>query len=404
MIFRTMAGIFLLACACLARGQAASLPATRATAEIPALYIEAVPNISENPVGFKLRFETPNAAPQSLGGEIHLHGAYSRNFSKKSYSLAFDKAIEPMGMRFSRQWILNAAFIDRSLMRHKLSYDLFLSLSTERAPRRAAASRFVDVYLNNQYRGVYLLMERVDSKLLGLGPSDPQQPEPACVYKAVNHDANFAKPGHSGFEQREPDPDTRIFWKPIDDLNNFVMTATVEEFWNPDKGIGARVDLDNAIDFHLLVLLTGNLDGITKNFLLSRDETINEEPKPKFFFAPWDYDGTFGRNWNATKTQTDFWLSNNLFDRLARDPVYQKRFQDRWKELREKQFSVRAIHEMIDANVALLGDAPSRNEKRWAAEDGRYPDKLSFEQDIAEIKQWVEQRVRYLNKRILSEN
>ena len=35
-------------------------------------------------------------------------------------------------------------------------------------------------------------------------------------------------------------------------------------------GIAARLDLANAIDFQLLVLLTSNTDGITKNFILAR--------------------------------------------------------------------------------------------------------------------------------------
>jgi spore coat protein CotH len=346
-----------------------------------------------------MRLEASGSEPAERTGKIHLRGAASKNYAKKSYAMELDRAIDPLGMTYGKHWILNAAFIDRSLMRHKLSYDLFLSMSTEKARRHAAESRFVEVYLNKDYQGVYLLMEQVDGQMTGLLESLPNEPRRACMYKAINHDANFAKAGHSGFEQKEPDPEAMAYWKPLDELHEFILTATEERF---REEIGRKVDLENAIDFHLLVLATGNLDGITKNYYLCRELPLGDA-ETKFFFVPWDYDGTFGRNWNATKTATDFWLSNNLFDKLMADPAYKKRFVERWRELREKEFSVKTVCGMIDENVRTMGKAPERNAARWASQAGIYPDALTFAQDAAEMKQWVEKRFAWLDKRILGE-
>ena len=56
---------------------------------------------------------------------------------------------------------------------------------------------------------------------------------------------------------------------------------------------------------------------------------------------------------------------------------------------------------MIDANARTLGDAARRNARRWPTE-GNYPDKLSFAEDIAQMKSWIAARLKWLDKEIES--
>jgi len=340
----------------------------------------------------------------AVSGVVRIHGGVSQGYPKKSYGLTLETATPWLGMRDSVHWVLNAAFIDRSLMRHKLSYDLFRSLSSAHGKRYSAESRFVEVHLNGRYNGAYLLMERVDRTLLELRRYDSNAPSHACIYKAVDHAANFSQPGHSGYEQREPDIEVQSYWKPLDEFDRFVSRATDAEFQDPEKGIASRLDLDNAIDFHLLVLLTSNLDGITKNFIFARDAVLTNAPAPRFLFAPWDYDGTFGRNWDASQVVPTVWLSNHLFDRLHQDAGFRRKFAARWKQLRERVFSVATIHRLIDDNARTLGDAARRNSVRWRTLDGPYPDRLTFEEDITQMKAWVAERVKWLDAEIERRN
>ena len=337
---------------------------------------------------------------ETLRGVVRIRGASSQGYDKKSYALTLETPSQWLGLRESKHWILQAAAVDRSLMRHKLSYDLFRSLSSDAGKRYATASKFVEVEVNGRYNGAYLLMERVDRALLDLHSFDPALPSHACIYKAEDHAANFSEPGHGGFEQQEPEPDAGAYWEPLDDFNQFVSRASDPDFRDPERGIAARLDLDNAIDFQLLVLLTSNTDGITKNFILARDAALPDAPPPRFFFVPWDYDATFGRNWDATRVGPDLWLSNRLFDRLHDLAGFRQRFAARWTQLREREFSVAAIHGLIDENVRTLGDAAPRNATRWRTFDGPYPDRLSFDQDIAQMKEWVAARVEWLDTAI----
>ena len=335
-----------------------------------------------------------------LAGAVGLHGATSRRFPKKSYAFSLAQPARLLDLRTNTHWILNAAYIDRSLMRHKLSYDLFRSWSTNGAARFAVASRFVEVQLNGQYLGAYLLMERVDRSLLGLRSFRSNDVSHACIYKAIDHAANFGYSGHEGYEQREPDPLSHPYWRPLDEFNRFVSTTADAKFFDPQTGISARLDLDNAIDFHLLVLLTSNGDGITKNFILARDGQESGTSNQRFFFVPWDYDGTFGRNWDASRVSPSEWLSNHLFDRLLGQADYRARFAARWRQLREQGLSAESIQGMIDANVRALGEAARRNAVRWPTTDGYYPDALTFAEDIEQMKRWVEKRIQWLDREI----
>jgi len=332
-----------------------------------------------------------------LNGKVRIHGASSQSYEKKSLTLSLDSPTRWLGLTSGRQWVLNAAYVDCSLMRHKLSYDLFQSLSSDGVRRHASSSRFVELRLNGQYHGTYLLMERVEGSLLGFTPKRQPSKVPSVVYKAIDHEANFGNPGHSGYEQREPSPEDQEYWGPLDDLNQFVATATDADFTNAQSGISSRFDVDNAIDFHLLVLFTSNMDGFDKNFILARNAVTDAHPVPRFFFVPWDYDATFGRNWEGSPVEPTFWLSNHLFDRLLSHEVFRRKYSDRWQALRRGQFSVETVHRMIDDNARSVATTARRNESRWtpirAAESGS----LSFTEDVTQMKEWVVARTRWLD-------
>jgi len=137
---------------------------------LPVVFLNCTNAISrERAVPATLRMVYPAGRPEKLTNtlllQLRYHGASSLGFPKKSYKLSLSNAVPLLGMSRKTGWVLNAAYIDRSLMRHKLSYDLFRSFSAQGAVRYAADSRFVEVYLNQRYQGVYLLMERVDRQL-----------------------------------------------------------------------------------------------------------------------------------------------------------------------------------------------------------------------------------------------
>ena len=355
--------------------------------------------VPDKPVDCTATLSAPGQpeAGQTRTGQIKVRGSSSQAYDKKSFALKLTHAAALLDLPKNREWVLNAAFVDCSMMRHKLSYDLFRSLGPTATPRLSPASRFVEVELNGRYHGLYLLMQPVDDLLVGFPSANADEKIPAVIYKAVDHAANFGQPGHEGFDQRHPDPVKSPTWGPLDDLNRFVSQSSDQEFFDPANGIASRLDVDNAIDFHLLVLTTSNLDGITKNYHLVRGAVTPASPRPRFSFVPWDYDATFGRNWDGSRVDAKAWLSNRLFDRLLSRPEYKARYALRWKTLRAQALTAEAIIRLVDDNAAVLGDAALRNERRWKSLDYANPRERTFANDLRQMKRWIPERLAWLD-------
>lgn len=89
--------------------------------------------------------------------EIKGRGNGTFGFAKKPYQIKLDKATDLMGMGKSKTWILLADYMDVSLLRNKVTFALAQALNLN----YTSQCRTVDLYLNGEYYGVYLLCEKV---------------------------------------------------------------------------------------------------------------------------------------------------------------------------------------------------------------------------------------------------
>ena len=104
--------------------------------------------------------DTPTGYDGFIG--IELRGSSSQAFPKKQYGVETrDEAgdnlnVSLLGMPEENDWVLYAPYSDKSLMRNVLAYEL-----ARRMGRYASRTRFVEVVLNGDYQGVYVLMEKI---------------------------------------------------------------------------------------------------------------------------------------------------------------------------------------------------------------------------------------------------
>ena len=92
-------------------------------------------------------------------GEIRGRGNSTWNFDKKPYKFKFDKKQSLFGFAKDKDWVLMADYIDNSLLRNYLAYTVAGEMS---ALGSSPDCQSVELYLNGQYRGVYLLCEQVE--------------------------------------------------------------------------------------------------------------------------------------------------------------------------------------------------------------------------------------------------
>jgi hypothetical protein len=94
--------------------------------------------------------------------DIELRGSASLTYPKKQYRFETQDAssnnlnVSLMGMPEENDWILYGPYDDQSLIRNVLAYKLSNEIG-----RYASRTRFCELVLNNDYRGLYVLMEKI---------------------------------------------------------------------------------------------------------------------------------------------------------------------------------------------------------------------------------------------------
>ena len=104
--------------------------------------------------------DTPAVLEKAL---IRTRGRSSRAHDKKGYYIKFkeenlidNKDISLSGMTKDSDWVLHGPYLDKTLIRNYLSYNLAGEIM-EYSPN----VRFCEVFLNGEYQGVYVLTEKI---------------------------------------------------------------------------------------------------------------------------------------------------------------------------------------------------------------------------------------------------
>ena len=92
-------------------------------------------------------------------GKIKLRGNSTLQAAKKPYTIKFTSKQNLFGMGKDKKWVLLANAYDKSLIRSKLFYDFTNKTCVKYTPD----SQYVDLWLNNVYKGSYLLVEPIEA-------------------------------------------------------------------------------------------------------------------------------------------------------------------------------------------------------------------------------------------------
>ena len=314
----------------------------------------------------------------------HYRGGISAGHPKHSLALKFDKRVSLCGLPADKDWILNANYIDKTFMRHKLCYDLFNMMGeNDMAPQCAYAL----VRENGQPQGLYVVTQRLNKKVLKIDKQDSCAvifKEPKLFYadrKIAQPDSKVENPHGQTF----PDYDEEHRDAIISDFRNFILNTPDNEFY---ANIGEWIDLSNLIDWHLFVLFTNSGDGVLKNFYLYKKDT-----NTPFRIALWDCDHSLGRDGDNEKNMLEHLPDirrNILVDRMMKSPEYMERLQRRYAELRESGiFSYENIERMMQENDTYVRLGLEENTRLWPIDSKDYYDAANYDEEYALILEFV---------------
>jgi hypothetical protein len=373
---------------------------------------------------------------------IEIRGSSSQSFPKKQYGIELQDAngdgIEAslLGMPTEEDWILFAPYNDKSLMRDVLAYKLGRDLG-----RYAPRTKYCEVVLNDEYMGVYVLIEKIkrDKFRVDINKLDPDEItennltggyiikiDKATGSGGDGWSSTYLPPFRGNDQQinflyevpKSEDivPEQKQYIQQY--VTAFETALAGSNFTDPVNGYAKYMDAGSFIDYFIINEVSKNVDGYRISTFLHKKR---DSDGGKIYMGPvWDYNLGFGNANYCTSGTTDgfvlefneicpddWWLIPFWWTRLHEDPAYQAQLEARWTSLRGGPLSISTIHMYIDSVATVLNvEAQQRNFERWPVL-GEYvwPNYYvgpTFQSEIEWLKQWITNRLLWLDANMSS--
>jgi hypothetical protein len=342
---------------------------------------------------------------QTLATNIRGRGNSTWGMPKKAYKIKLENKTRLLGMSNDKEWALLANYADKTLLRNATAFAMSEVLGMGWTPK----FRPIELYLNDEYLGQYMLTEhvKVSSERINI------------ELVTENDNSGEALTGGYFFEIDERMGEVRNFWtsqgvpinfkdpdEPTDAQFNYVWNYFNEaekalyrdNFTDPATGYANYIDMRSFVHNYIIQELTRNVDGNMRlsNFLIkTRGGKIAHS-------NVWDFDLALG-NCDYISYSTSGWEIKGVrwYVRMFQDPAFVALLQQEWDKLY-------AQLPRIEANIRdmalLIDDAQARNFKKWDILGYKvWPNPValgSYEAELDYMLNFMRQRADWLNTEI----
>ena len=222
--------------------------------ELPAINIISngdITNDDYSDCNFELFSEEPKDYIPSMNAKIKIRGHANAKdkVPKKGYRIELSQEKELLGMEKDDDWHLLAMYYDFPRMRIKASLELWRSLEPVNPTAILPNSKYVRLYFNGKFNGLYLLTQRVDQKLFNL--DEAQNNNHSSLIFQIKRESRFRTYEVGTWQQDWPNEDDGIYIMDgiMTNLFNFVNNSPDEVFFDPNTGIYSKF---NKLNLQLL--------------------------------------------------------------------------------------------------------------------------------------------------------
>lgn len=266
------------------------------SAAVNTMYINTVTGSMDNVLANKENKEAATATIMDVHGKEVYAGSLEyikgrgnstwSTFIKKPYAIKFPKKMSLFGMTEQKKYVLLANAFDRSGLSNYIAYHWGHELGLSQTPK----CEFVDLYLNGNYVGNYLLCDSVSMKLL---PDVADNSQVASEHYIIEKDLyysleqyNFVTEHGNAFSMKEPE---QVSEAELTEIKNQIQRIEDMIFARDDK-LFDYLDLDTFAKRYLIDRVLGNVDTAVSSMFFYKipgDDKIYSGPL-------WDYDRCFG--------------------------------------------------------------------------------------------------------------
>lgn len=333
--------------------------------------------------------------------EVKGRGNSTWGQEKKPYQLSFSRGVDLLGLGKAKKWVLLANALDASYLRN----DIALTLAEMVGMPYNHRGDFVELYVNDDYRGLYYLVQKiaiakgsVDLRNDGglLFEIDTLHKNEENCYTTYLEECLVLK--DERFTNGEGDNLVKEF---LEDLNEAERAAKKGRYYN----VAEISDIDSFVQYFLVNEFTVNPDAYTSSFYLYRND------EGKIAAGPvWDFDlALANEQWiwwtdrNFFSPYEDMVRRKNVFgeDGLEEDISTSKlmyyllempEFRDRVNKMFQERMSGRKeeFMRMISSRVEKIYRAVKADGERWEGE--------SFEEELTALLKWVKGRYEHFEE------
>ena len=307
--------------------------------------------------------------------EIKGRGNFTWTLEKKPYQIKFDASTPVLGMPTAKTWILLANHADPSLQRNKVAYDLAAEFGLPATPD----SRFVDVTIEGEFLGNYLLTEKVEVKKNRLDLQDD-----AGIMLELDNNYGIAEDfyfrtatSNSIFVLKDAVLDVEEPLDPVldaayDDIQDYLNEfETYLYAADPDwSKISSMIDVESFIKYYFVFEVAANPEITQSSVFFYKDG-----PNDVLHAGPvWDFDSAFasytseqlGGNPVQDYVKNARFLrnrGNGWFTQLFRNEEFVVQVNQLFEEQLEAK--VVALPTRIDEYAAEIAESAAANFERW---------------------------------------
>ena len=349
---------------------------------------------------------------------------------KRNYNIKFDDDVKLFDMRKDNNWMLDAGQPDVFRMRNRIAMDLWNDMAhkpyyVDKEPKALNGVRgvMVEVFLNDEYRGIYNLSEKMDRKQLKLKKVDEFGEIHGILYKGNTYnntsmnDSIYKYDNYSdtllGYEVKYPEPGDdcdSTDWKPLVDINNkiLILCYDAEQF---EKQIEELLDVPVMIDYNVFLSSINAIDNSGKNMFWA---IYDKATTKRMTLAPWDLDCTFGQRWGgilanieSDHTSPNFFLDVVIaaFFNFNRTNAlqYNDRVNERYQELRQdgNLLSTDSLIKRITKYYTAIkkSGAAQRETNKWSGDSDIWGDVIDFDKEYEYICDWITKHMEAVDKK-----
>ena len=322
------------------------------------------------------------------------------SIAKKSYTFKFDKKKNVLNMGSGKKWALVSNIYDPTLARNYTAF----SLAHELGIQYTSDFKVVEVWMDNSFRGCYLLFEPVDKGNDRVN-IDVNENDFMLELEALREedDVTYFKSNGIRFAVSEPDSpsadDVSYMQSTMDDVISTVKNGSEDE-------IKSKIDIESFVKFYLLneFLKTVDFD-FSSVFYYYKDGKLYAGP-------PWDYDLSSGnvnadfssRYASSYKTDGLFISNYNLYKWLCAKPWFYDLAKSEFTEHYGYFASIPADGGVIDSFYNTYKNVIKRNFKdagwpvnRYYVNVMKYP-LATYEENYDFYVNWCKERVDWLTE------